>query len=41
MNLYDRFELDMNRRLELDLTAKAAAVPWPRTAEGEPATASA
>ncbi|MGW5276078.1 Tn3 family transposase [Streptomyces sp. NPDC004044] len=26
-----RFELDMNRRLDLDLTARAAAVPAPRT----------
>lgn len=36
VNLYGRFELDMNRRLDLDLTARAAAVPVPRTPEGEP-----
>ncbi len=37
---YGRFELDMNRRLDLDVAARTAAVPGPRTPEGEPAGAS-
>lgn len=37
VNPYGRFELDMNSRLDLDLT-RAAAVPAPRTPKGEPAT---
>jgi hypothetical protein len=36
-----RFELDMNSRLALDLTAAGAAVPGPRTPQGEAASASA
>ncbi|MDH6628173.1 hypothetical protein M2271_006005 [Streptomyces sp. LBL] len=41
MNPYGRFELDMNSRLELGLTARAATLPGPRTPEGESATAPA
>lgn len=33
---YGRFELDMNRRLDLDLTARDA-LPRPRAPEGRPA----
>jgi hypothetical protein len=36
VNPYGRFELDMNSRLELDLTALAATVPAPRAPEGRP-----
>ncbi len=36
VNPYGRFELDMNRRLDLDLTARDA-VPRPRAPEGRPA----
>lgn len=39
VNPYGRFEPDMNRRLDLDLTACAAAVPVPRTPQGEPVPA--
>jgi hypothetical protein len=38
VNPYGRFELDLNRRLDLDLTARDA-VPGPRTPEGGPAAA--
>ncbi|MEV6796545.1 hypothetical protein AB0M87_32215 [Streptomyces sp. NPDC051320] len=38
MKPYGRFELDMNTRLDLDLTARAA-VPGPRITEGRPAAA--
>lgn len=38
VNPYGRFELDMNRRLDLDLTARDA-VPRPRAPEGRPAAA--
>ncbi|MFE5112910.1 hypothetical protein [Streptomyces sp. NPDC056663] len=41
MNPYGRFELDMNSRLDLDLTARAATVPGPRIPQGETAAASA
>ncbi|GAA2276107.1 hypothetical protein GCM10010145_38910 [Streptomyces ruber] len=41
VNPYGRFELDMNSRLELGLTARAATLPGPRTPEGESATAPA
>ncbi|MFD9323960.1 hypothetical protein ACFWDQ_41120 [Streptomyces sp. NPDC060053] len=43
MNPYGRFELDMNSRLELGLTARAATLPGPgpRTPERESATAPA
>lgn len=37
VNPYGRFRLDVNRRLDLDLTARAAGVPAPRTREDEPA----
>lgn len=36
VNPYGRFELDMNRRLDLDLTARDA-VPRPHAPEGRPA----
>ncbi|MBW8697948.1 hypothetical protein MBT84_00045 [Streptomyces sp. MBT84] len=39
MNPYGRFELDMNSRPELDLTARAAMLPGPRALESESATA--
>ncbi|MEU0595414.1 hypothetical protein [Streptomyces ardesiacus] len=35
VNPYGRFELDMNSRLQLDLTAPARAVPGPRSPQGE------
>ncbi|MGW9641305.1 Tn3 family transposase [Streptomyces albidoflavus] len=35
VNPYGRFELDMNSRLQLDLTAPAQAVPGPRSPQGE------
>ncbi|MEU1087486.1 Tn3 family transposase [Streptomyces sp. NPDC005892] len=35
VNPYGRFELDMNSRLDLDLSIRAA-VPGPRTPQGEP-----
>lgn len=38
VNPYGRFELDMNSRLDLDLSIRAA-VPAPRTPQGEAATA--
>ncbi|WP_328314695.1 hypothetical protein OG432_33390 [Streptomyces sp. NBC_00442] len=38
MNPYGRFELDMSRHLDLDLTDRAA-VPAPRAPEGRPAAA--
>jgi hypothetical protein len=38
INPYARFELDMNRRLDLDLTARDA-VPGPRAPQGRPAAA--
>lgn len=37
---YGRFELDMNRRFDLDLAAWGAAVPGSRTSGGGPAAAS-
>lgn len=37
VNPYGRFELDMNSRLDLDLTAQAAVVPGQRSPEGAPA----
>jgi hypothetical protein len=39
VNPYGRFELDMNSRLDLDLTARAAVVPGPCTPRAEPAAA--
>ncbi|MFK0297386.1 Tn3 family transposase, partial [Streptomyces sp. NPDC090442] len=41
VNPYGRFELDMNSRLDLDLTATAAAVPGPRDPQDERAAAPA
>ncbi|WP_406323601.1 hypothetical protein [Streptomyces sp. NBC_01637] len=41
MDPYGRFELEVNGRLDLDLTAHAATVPAPSTPEGEPAAAPA
>lgn len=42
INPYGRFELDLNSRLELDLAARAATVPGPRTApEAETARSAA
>ncbi|MFJ1887181.1 hypothetical protein [Streptomyces sp. NPDC088137] len=38
VNPYGRFELDMNSRLDLDLTALAATVPAPRAPEEGPTT---
>ncbi|MFB9345966.1 hypothetical protein ACFFUA_00555 [Streptomyces heliomycini] len=38
VNPYDRVELNMNRRLDLDLTARDA-VPGPRAPGGGPAAA--
>ncbi|MCW2931154.1 MAG: hypothetical protein JWM19_2116 [Actinomycetia bacterium] len=38
MNPYGRFELDMNRRLDLDLTVRT--MPGPRTPADEPAAVS-
>lgn len=38
VNPYGRFELDMNRRLDLDLTARDA-LPPPRIPEDRPAAA--
>ncbi|GAA1274656.1 hypothetical protein GCM10009646_71910 [Streptomyces aureus] len=35
VNLYGRFELDMNSHLQLDLTATTVAVPGPRSPQGE------
>ncbi|MEU7459056.1 hypothetical protein [Streptosporangium roseum] len=40
MNPYGRFELDMNGRLDLDLSIRAT-VPGPRTPQGEAAGAPA
>jgi len=38
VNPYGRFELDMNSRLNLDLTSqKTTVIPGPRTREGVPA----
>lgn len=39
VNPYGRFELDMNSRLELNLTAAAADVPGPRRGQDEAAPA--
>ncbi|MFI1933047.1 Tn3 family transposase [Streptomyces sp. NPDC020330] len=41
VNPYGRFELDMSSRLELDLAARAARVPGPRTPEVHSAASSA
>ncbi|RPE39171.1 hypothetical protein EDD90_2144 [Streptomyces sp. Ag109_O5-1] len=41
MTPYGRFEFGMNSRLDLDLTARAATVPGPRTREDETAAAPA
>ncbi|MGP3990795.1 hypothetical protein [Streptomyces sp. 3N207] len=35
MNPYGRFELDMNSRLQLDLTTTVATVPGPRSPQDE------
>jgi hypothetical protein len=39
--IYGQFELDMNSRLHLDLTARVATVPGPRAPEGQTAAAPA
>ncbi|MEW1750658.1 Tn3 family transposase [Streptomyces angustmyceticus] len=39
VNPYGRFELDVNSRLQLDLTAAATAVPGPRSGQDEAAPA--
>ncbi|MFE7211927.1 hypothetical protein ACFU93_18385 [Streptomyces sp. NPDC057611] len=41
VNPYGRFRVDVYRRLDLDLTARAAAVPAPRPPEDEPVAAPA